>query len=1199
MMKISITTFLTFLGFIIYAQSNQDLHYYFKNLPNSPSTATFLRYGDIQNSEFTGTNAPKIPLYTVREGDITLALTLDYLSGNGVKVTDEATSVGMGWNIGLPVIVQSVLVEDDFILNGSIKKLKIDLHHQNAPWPALNYNGKYLESKEGPQPAGYIGVPEIGKYTYQYSVGHVLPVNGIFQGYPNWLKYDTSPDIFTLNLFGEKLEFFIGNHKNFTDSSVAPQFICLKKGYKVSFNNLLFTFNITAPTGIVYTFGKVEEVNSSASILNRNFVLTGIKDKNNKTIQIEYNEHQNVKNFIPNSKNLNYNIAVTENYTSCDGIPFYYMPGPAGGYVYSTKLNGVNGQSAPFFETQGVGQYHIPTVPYFLTAQNYLLVSKISGEFGVLDFTYTSREDFPTAKLSEIKVRNNINIDVKKIAFDYSYSTAVNSTFYNAPSDLFDENRMRKRLFLKKLSINQNENFTFSYKNEFLLPRKDSYAVDYWGYYNAGNNNKTYFLNPVDLTNSTLPITDVNNNKKVADINYATAGLLERINYPTQGSSIFTYESNSADNLFSNYNPSTIGTGKGVRLKSQTNTDIQGNLVEKTRFIYEEGYSTNPLDLITAYTTRFIQANNHHIFGTEVISTNSTNNYSTSPLSSGDIVGYKKVIKIQVDSFGNDKGKIISSYSINPDVFYHFFPYQVPVSIPRTKAAGLESGLLLSQEYLNNNNQVIRKIINEYNTKYSDIYYGTMFTPVNEYLYICANRTNGPTADYGFKPLSVVSHFPIFSKESLLSNSKTTEFFEGKEVINTLSNTYDNNNLLTQKSILNSTQDQLSESYSYSSQIPRFTQVNILSEPTDKIVYKNGKQIFRQVTNYDNTDHFNPTSIVTNNVSNGTISIEATYNLYDTNRLLQYTNKEGVPATIIWGYKGTQPIAYIQGATYAQVMQTFGLNGNDSTSYKYLDIVKKSDLDIDNNSEAMLISKLSEFMNNTEFNDFKITTYVYDPLIGVKTIIQPSGIREFYKYDSFNRLESVKDGQEKLIKELRYNFAPLRYYNNQASQTFTRNNCGTSGIPGIYTYTVSANQYSSTVSQAEADQLALNDINTNGQIIANANATCTPISCSIIKGAGLVNLSYTSIGISSNNSNMYRIQLGFLLDSGLPWKTSGVVIGRITGSCVPSTLRNSSCYYGGIWSLTINTNGDILAKKIDGSDNFGSTMNLDFTLLIN
>ncbi|WP_353151106.1 DUF5977 domain-containing protein [Chryseobacterium sp.] len=1177
-----------------YTQSNNDLHYYFKNLPNSPSTATFLRYGDIQNSEFTGTNAPKIPLYSIQDGDIKLPLTLDYLSGNGIKVADEATSVGIGWNIGLPVIVQSVLVEDDLSFNINIEKLKIDLHYQNAPWPALGYNSKYLESKEGLQPAGYIETPQIEKYTYQYSIGHVLPVNGRFQGYNNGLKYDTSPDIFTLNLFGEKIEFFIGNHKDFKNNNVIPEFVCLKKGYEITFNISSMTFTLIAPTGIVYTFGRFEEVENNSNVLNRNFVLTNIKDKNDKIITIEYNQYDNIKNFIPNSKNLNYNKNITTNYTNCEGIPLYYTTS----YVSSSKLNGVSGQSSPFFQTQNVGQYLIPDTPYFLTMQNYLQVSKITGEFGVLDFTYTNREDFPTAKLTEIKVKNNIGIEIKNINFDYSYSVAGNSSFQNAPSYLFDENRMRKRLFLKKLSVNQSENYTFSYKNEFLLPRKDSYAVDYWGYYNAGNNNKTYFLNPADLTNSTLPITDVNNNKKIADINYTTAGLLERINYPTQGSSIFTYESNSADNLFSNYNPSTIKSGKGVRLKSQVNVDLQGNQVEKTQFLYEEGYSTNPLDLITEYTTKFIDANNY-IYGTEVISMNSTNNYSTSPLSSGDFIGYKKVTKIQVDNAGTNKGKIISNYSINPDVFYHFFTYQLPVSIPRTKAAGIENGMLLSQEYLDNNNQTIRKIINDYTTTYSNIYYGTMFTPVNEYLYICGSLTAGPTIGFGERLLSVVSHFPIFAKESLVSKSVITDFFENEQVVTKTDYQYNSNNLLSQKSVLTASQEQISEYYNYSADIPKLYNANVLSDRIGNTIYKNGTKIFSQLTKYDHPVNLNPSSNIIFDISNNTPYTEAEYNMYDQNRLLQFTTKGGVPVTIIWGYKGTQPIAKIEGATYSKVMQAYNLNPGDNISYRQLEIVKKSDLDVDEISEDILISKLNEFKNKDEFRDFKITTYAHDPLVGVKTIINPSGIREFYKYDSSNRLESIKDTQGKLIKEFKYKYAPLKYYNSLKSQTFTKNNCGSNSLGSTYTYTVPANQYFSTVSQAEADQMAQNDIIANGQNAANANATCTPINCTVIQGSGISSLSYSSIGVDPSNINMYRINMGFPLEAGKPWKTSGVIIGKINGSCAPALTTSSSCYYQGIWSFTISPNGDILAKKIDGTDNYGTTMNLSFTLLMN
>jgi hypothetical protein len=65
------------------------------------------------------------------------------------------------------------------------------------------------------------------------------------------------------------------------------------------------------------------------------------------------------------------------------------------------------------------------------------------------------------------------------------------------------------------------------------------------------------------------------------------------------------------------------------------------------------------------------------------------------------------------------------------------------------------------------------------------------------------------------------------------------------------------------------------------------------------------------------------------------------------------------------------------------------------------------------------------------------------------------------------------------------------YYNAAQSQTFTRNNCASGFVGGLVTYTVPANTYSATTSQADANQLATNDMNANGQNYANANGTCT------------------------------------------------------------------------------------------------------------
>jgi Family of unknown function (DUF5977) len=69
------------------------------------------------------------------------------------------------------------------------------------------------------------------------------------------------------------------------------------------------------------------------------------------------------------------------------------------------------------------------------------------------------------------------------------------------------------------------------------------------------------------------------------------------------------------------------------------------------------------------------------------------------------------------------------------------------------------------------------------------------------------------------------------------------------------------------------------------------------------------------------------------------------------------------------------------------------------------------------------------------------------------------------------------------------------YYNTLQSQSFIKNDCPPGYTGSTVTYTVPAGTYSSTVSQAAADQQALNNIAANGQNYANINGTCTQNSC--------------------------------------------------------------------------------------------------------
>ncbi|MCT3918047.1 hypothetical protein HZQ04_18500, partial [Elizabethkingia anophelis] len=140
---------------------------------------------------------------------------------------------------------------------------------------------------------------------------------------------------------------------------------------------------------------------------------------------------------------------------------------------------------------------------------------------------------------------------------------------------------------------------------------------------------------------------------------------------------------------------------------------------------------------------------------------------------------------------------------------------------------------------------------------------------------------------------------------------------------------------------------------------------------------------------------------------------ELTYDLYDNKgNILQYSVK-GKPVTVIWGYNQTQPIAKIEGAAYNQVSAYVSA------------IIAASDADNTqgtDQSEQALIEALDILRNNTALSTYQITTYTYNPLIGVTSITPPSGIREIYKYDSANRLESVKDVNGNLLKEYQYRY---------------------------------------------------------------------------------------------------------------------------------------------------------------------------------
>lgn len=129
-----------------------------------------------------------------------------------------------------------------------------------------------------------------------------------------------------------------------------------------------------------------------------------------------------------------------------------------------------------------------------------------------------------------------------------------------------------------------------------------------------------------------------------------------------------------------------------------------------------------------------------------------------------------------------------------------------------------------------------------------------------------------------------------------------------------------------------------------------------------------------------------------------------------------------------------------------------------------------------------------------------MVTYTYAPLVGVTSQSDGYSRPTYFEYDPFNRLTLVRNQDGFVLKKICYNYAgqaencTTPYYTSIAKAgIFTRNNCSPGNAGSSVTYTVPAGSYTSSISQADADQKAQNDVNTNGQAYANANGTCTPV----------------------------------------------------------------------------------------------------------
>ncbi|MBW8524868.1 hypothetical protein K0U91_09040 [Chryseobacterium chendengshani] len=271
-----------------------------------------------------------------------------------------------------------------------------------------------------------------------------------------------------------------------------------------------------------------------------------------------------------------------------------------------------------------------------------------------------------------------------------------------------------------------------------------------------------------------------------------------------------------------------------------------------------------------------------------------------------------------------------------------------------------------------------------------------------------------------------ITYYPTSIDEALLSETTITDFPNSNDpnikIITNIKNEYLNpQNQLTKQitTLADQSVHETSYAYAFEKGNQKLMNANMIGIPLETTVIKKqnlsdpGKTISKTEIKYDHATNVLPSSSLSFNVLNGTMSTEVTYDQYDNKgNLLQYTTKDGVWTAIIWGYNQSLPIVKIVGSR------------NFSNALINL-AIQASNLDASNPAnEPALLTALDNIRKDSLFSDYQITTYTYDPLIGVTSITPPSGIREVYIYDSANRLKEIRenDAAGKILKEFKYNY---------------------------------------------------------------------------------------------------------------------------------------------------------------------------------
>lgn len=346
---------------------------------------------------------------------------------------------------------------------------------------------------------------------------------------------------------------------------------------------------------------KITRNGSSFEIVNESGTLYLFQDVNNILIdnQSSYITHNYVKDW--------YLTKIISN-TKQDTVYFEYESATT---VKSQKEYSQVIGRAPDFSSGTAGSVIVSPQEDYTTSvisQQEKHIKKITFRNGKVVFTYnTSRVDRAGAKkLIDIVIKDSNGNSVKKFVFNYDYFSA---NFQASGFPDTDTKRLKLTGF-KEVGVGSSgleKTYTFDYNTNIQVPRKGSFSMDYWGFFNGAGNSSLIPREIITAGNISPPpvhvigtaVTPSNeipsqswsvglaSTNRSVDTTKVQTCILKKITYPTKGFTTFQYESHAyTSNL--NGSPSTA-FGAGLRIKQIASYSGTGQLAGLEEYKYGVG----------------------------------------------------------------------------------------------------------------------------------------------------------------------------------------------------------------------------------------------------------------------------------------------------------------------------------------------------------------------------------------------------------------------------------------------------------------------------------------------------------------------------------------------------------------------------------------------------------------------------------